>query len=83
MCEYSLSPPLLTVLQGPWRRINYIHRILIVNRYMCSEYCTTIKLIQILQFALTFAATLISELIFRIAGRGRVGVPLCCGLDVL
>ena len=45
-------PPLLTVLQGPWRRINYIHRILIVNRYMYSVYCTTIKLIQILQFAL-------------------------------
>ena len=32
---------------------------------MYSVYCTTIKLIQILQFALTCAATLISELIFR------------------
>ena len=62
VCIFSL-PPLLTVLQGPWRRMDYIHRILIVKRYMYSVYCTTIKLI--LQFALTCSETLISELIFR------------------
>ena len=66
VCIFYL-PPLFTVLQGPWRRMDYIHIILIVNRYMYSVHCTTVKLIQILQFALTCGATLISELIFRYA----------------
>ena len=66
MCEYSLSPRYLLYCRDPGsRRINYIHRILIVNRYMYSVHCTTIKLIMILQFALTCGVTLISELIFR------------------